>query len=385
MTITASAFERVAACPGSAVLPQANTTSEWAMLGNEAHEAVCAFVMQLREGMSEGAALVNVPAEWQPACEELGEDARSYTPEAAFAMDVRTLKARYLGSDIGRAYRIGPTEVAGTADLAGLIDGRVVVVDLKSGWGPVTLPGRNKQLRLLALMACQVWGATRATVAVLRCHEGEAPTWQWAELDELDLDETLAEMHRALRAVDVAAIAVQAGRLPDVAEGPYCKYCPAMTSCPAKTALIKRLANGSEADELELLKPLDARTAGVAWERLGHAKRLLQRIESACHAALHQFGALELPSGKLLRKVTTDGNERIDGSRAYDVVVELLGREMAEEATKRTMTKTALADALRRHLGRAGAAREREALEEMRRRGIITRGTQEKLVEIDRE
>lgn len=385
MTFTASARERIQHCPASASLAQINVATEWADTGNAGHDAVAAFVTQQREGMSLDASLVNVAAEWQPLCESLAKYAVHLRPELAFAFDVVSGKARVLGENIGRNYKLDGFEIAGTADLAGVINDEAIIVDLKTGHGAVTHPERNPQLAMLAVMAARAWGCDRARVAILTCHEGEEPRWAWHELEMWDLDaaalELLDEYHRVCRAREV----IEGGNVPSVNEGAWCKYCPAVPVCPAKTALIKRLANGAEMDELELMLPLDAKTAGMAWERRGYAMQLLKRIEAACHAAMDQFGHLELPNGKWLKKVEVEGNEKLDGETVFEVTHEMCGRILAEAAVSYTATKKQLEDAMRSAHGRGGAAKVRAVLDEVRKRGGATRGTTTKLVEVEPE
>jgi hypothetical protein len=383
MMFSASSFERVQRCAASSALPQNGTTSQYAEKGIDGHAALAAFVCQIREGVSLDAALVNCPDEWAGLCESIAPMAPHLRPELAFAMDVTTGSARVLGENIQRHYQLEDNEVAGTADLAGTIDDVAVVIDLKTGFADVAHPERNQQLAMLALMAERAWGCNRAKVAIVRCHEGGEPRWVWADLDVFDLDQTFSEVQRAAVAVHEAAETIREGRLPSTQEGAWCRHCNAVLSCPSKQGLIKRLANGAEMDELDLMLPLDSKTAGIAWERLQTARRLLQRVEAACHSALEQFGALELPSGKLLKKVTTDGNERLHGDTVHWVVDELFGEEAAFEVVERTATKKRLEETMRKMLGRGGAAKAREVLDEVRRRGGVTRGTTTKLVEVD--
>jgi CRISPR/Cas system-associated exonuclease Cas4 (RecB family) len=385
MTYTASARERVQHCPASASLPQIHTTSEWAQTGNDGHEAMCAFVSQLREGMSLDAALVNVPDEWAPLCESLAPLAPHLRPELALAMSLETSGARVLGENLKRRYDLIDGEIAGTADLAGVIDGVAIVVDLKTGYGKVTHPERNPQLAMLALMAARAWGCDSARIAIIVGRESSEPRWQWHHLECWDLDAIASELIDEARQVAHAVTVVQSGGVPNVNEGEHCRYCPATPVCPAKSHLIRRLASGAEGDELELLIPLDARTAGIAWERLGMARAMLNRIEAACRAYLEEHGQLELPNGKLLKQVTVDGHERLDGDEVYNVALQLCGPAVADASVQRTATKKALEEATRAAFGRGGAAKARHVLEEVRKRGGASRGKTTKLIEVEPE
>jgi Protein of unknown function (DUF2800) len=385
VTFSASARDRVRHCPASAALPQINAASQWSDTGNEGHDAVCAFVGQVREGASDGAALNNAPPAWQALCEDLLPLAPYLRPELALAINVETGQGRVLGENIKRRYTLEEFEVAGTADLAGVIDGVAVVVDLKTGWAEHARAEVHPQLRLLALMAARAWNCDQAKVAVLVCHEGDTPRWQWAELEAWDLDETALELRSEFSAVRNAETVVRAGQVPNVNEGSWCKYCPATPVCPAKTALVKRLASGAEGDELDMMIPLDARTAGIAYERVQWARAILNRVESAVHAYIDEHGSIELPNGKLLKKLVVDGNEKLDGDVVYGVAYELFGQGVADIAVERHATKKRLEQAMRENFGRSGAAKSREVLDEVRRRGGASRGKSTRLVEVARE
>lgn len=383
MTLTASGFARAVGCPGSFALPQANTTNQYSERGNGGHAVICAFVSQVREGMSIESALINVPEEWQAACEELAPYAPHLVPEAAHAIRVVGETAGlFMGSDTGRAYDHEPGWVYGTADLAGQIGDEVVVIDVKTGWMEVDHPEKNLQLRLLACMAATYYRVDKARVLILRCPEGQEPRWIDGRLDALDLDETEALARRTYGKIQDRQIDSLVSA-PSVTEGPWCRYCPAIPYCPAKTALIRRLANGSEGDELGTMVPLDRRTAGVAWERLRSAKAILNRVEAACHAFLAEHGEIELPSGKILRRVEEEGNEKLDGDEVFNVALQLCGPDVANAATERKATKKALEAAARAAYGRGGAAKVRMVLEEVRKRGGSYRTMTTKLVEVE--
>lgn len=378
MTLTASAFERILACPASAALPQHRTASVDADTGHAGHEVLCRFVEARRSG-----AEYEPPIEWQGLCDAIEDVAPLLQAELAMAINVATLEARSLGSNIGRAYELRQLEVAGTADLVGATDTHVIVIDAKTGWGEVAPPARNRQLRLLALMASRVFGRTRALVAILRCHENDdQPRWDWAELDEMDMDETAFELDRGYRSISLVVARVQAGEMPDVTEGAWCKYCPAKVTCPAKVGLALNVAEGRLLDRPVVL-PLTPERAGIVWHRLGAAKQLVTHLEAAVRMCLDEHGEIPLPGGATLRKVVVDGKEKLEGDVVWQVLAEVGGRELADRCVTRNATKKRLGEVLRHDFGRQGSAREREVLEEVRRRGGAERGRESRLVEID--
>ena len=387
MSFTGSAFERVRACPASAALPQINTTSEWAETGLDGHGSLNALVRAINGGVSVAEALERVPDEWSALCGAVAQHVKPWAlrSEASYAYNVATGAARFLGCDLERRYHLGPFEVACTLDLDGQDKDAAVVIDAKTGHGDVTPAERNQQLRFQALCAARARGLDHARVALLRCTEGGSPRWDWAHLEVWDLDATAQEVLDAFTQVSAALIDVNAGRVPDVTEGGHCKYCPAAPVCPAKTSLIRQMADLTAFEGAEFLKPLSPEQAGIAYRRLQAFKALAKPIEAAIMAALEERGELPLPDGKVLRRVLVPGNEALDGDVVHQVVTELHGRDIADAAVERKATKKRLKDALQMATVRGGTSEaERRVLDEVRKRGGASKGTKRELEEIDR-
>lgn len=352
--ISASALPRILRCPGSEALPQARTVSEWADAGTDRHAEV-------EDGLLRGDLTVLPERVRRMMLDHLPPSA-ALRPEVSVAYDVATGDARELDS-VGRAYgTLSAFEIPGCIDLLVTAPGFVMVCDWK-GYEEVEEPARNEQTTLYALAAARILRAHRVIVLI-----GHLPTDRCAvaELDTIDLDSfamRLREVH--------PRVAAQKSKRPievDVSEGTHCKYCPAAHICPAKVALIKRLVTGGEADELEMLIPLNEETAATAHERLAHAKNLLKRIERALYA----FGKerpFRLGNGNVFGPYTKVGNEKLDGDRVWDVVKEMYGRDCADAAVGRVATKTKLGEALKHH-GVSSVEKAKDViLAEVRKRG----------------
>lgn len=376
--ITGSTYARIKACVASAALPQINLASPEAASGNDGHDHLSKFVEAAIRGEE-----YDPPSEWQNLCEAIRPYAARLRSEVAFALNVATGGARILGYNIGRDYKIGELEVPGTADLAGATDTHAIIIDLKTGRGEVEPAARNRQLRFLAACATFIYGKESALVALLHAPPGVEPWWDWAEIDAFDLDFTVTDLLELHRSVQDAKALVAAGRVPNVNEGPHCRYCPALPVCPAKTALINRIVSGMEADEMDLLKPLSPETAGLAYERLQAGKRLMALVERAVYGALDQYGELKLPNGRVLRRESRPGNERLDGDIVWSVLSDVASREVADRAVTRAATKKRLGEVLREEYGRSGAEKERQVIAKVRELGGADRPLTEKLVEVD--
>jgi hypothetical protein len=363
--ISASSLPRLFACPGSAALPQARTTSEWAEAGTERHAE--------KETAVGAGDLEFLP----PAIRELIPEGATVLAEVAIAYDLATGRARVLGVGLGRHYgALAPTEIPGTIDLLAIAPGRLVVVDHK-GYLDVGGAEQNEQIGFYALAAARAYGIDDVTVAV--SYEARRPSI--GELDALDHDALHARLVRLRDRIAMQRATVASGRMPDVSESANCRYCPGSHACPAKVALVRRLVTGGEADDLELMLPLDDDTAREAYVRLGHAKNLLKRIERAIYARAAD-APIPLGDGRFFGRRTKPGNEELNGEVVHQVLVEKYGVATADTAVTREATKTSLKEALRFVAGKGKlTAAEKDVLAEVRARGGAKREDKESMVE----
>lgn len=362
MSPSASALERALRCPGSFALPQANTSSRWAQDGTANH--------------AESEAAVNAGDLPEDVARILGAAGGTARAEIAMAYDVSTDTARILGYGLDRDYgELGPYEIPGTADIGAYDDQRVYVIDRKL-WQQVTPAEANKQLAHLALALCRALGKSEARVALL--YEARRP--DVADLDALDLDAHAARLRGLKSSIAEQRARYASGLMPDVAEGAWCRHCPAAHACPAKVALVRRLVSGEEASDLEMLMQLDDEAAAFAYERLGQAKALLKRIEAALYARAAE-APIPLGGGRFLGKHTKPGVERLDGDTVYDTVRDMYGQAIADLAVERKATKTALKAALKESGVKPLAKAELAVLDAVRAAGGSTRESTETIGE----
>ena len=385
--ITASSLDRIASCPASAALPQVQTTSDAAARGTAVH----LYLERIASGELPEEAMESLEGDVRALCEAIDLDRlpKGTSPEIAYAYDVVTGQARELGRRLGRRYTgIASTEIAGTADAVGVGPHSVFVGDYKTGWSAPKARD-SLQLRFLALCAARVYQREAAVVEVIRIRSNGSPWRESAALDVLDLDEVADGLVNLLLRVRRAQEIVAEGRLPDVSEGEHCQFCPAWPSCPAKATMLVRVASGAALDPILSLLPLTPEMAGHAWSKLRESRRVLERLERACHAALDQYGEFPLPSGAVLRKVTEEGNEQLDGKVVFAVVRELHDQEVAEAAIQIEASKAGLERALKsaaeagKIKPRGRAAAERAVLKAVRDRGGASHPPVTRVVEVE--
>lgn len=233
-------------CAAAPVLPHSDIASDESDQGDGRHAYIRNVARYGREK-----ALAMAPAHLRAELSKLDLDALpplqnpgNFLFEVAFALNVVTGKARILGVDIGRRYdsvEQPPTEdeIAGTLDVAGVTVDEAVVADWKSGFGQnVTTAAANWQLRIGALAVTRVYSVDRATVAAVILRDGD-PFWDYARLSEIDLDADEVELRRLKARID--ELRVRPVEVSDTHQGPWCRYCPALSVCPAKKATLSAL------------------------------------------------------------------------------------------------------------------------------------------------
>lgn len=358
MRLTASSLPRAAVCPGSALLPQADTQNDHADAGTESHAALEAAATQGR-------------------LEDLPEEVRALIPvgamvaaEVAVAYSMRTDTARILGLGINRAYEVTDDEIAGTIDLQIVVDGtRATVIDYKRH-EDVGLPDANEQTLFYGLATARLYGLPEVTLVVAYVKQDDDGSVTLLRplvsrvIDELDLDAFAARLRWIAERVREQA----ARPIPDVRESKHCRWCSAAAHCPAKSALIRRLVSGSESDELEMLMPLNEETAALAWERVGHAQNLLKRITRALYAFAKER-PFKLANGHIVGPYEKVGNETLNGDVVHEVVAERHGKEVADKAVVYHATKARLESALKAAGVPTPTRAKEQILAEVRRRG----------------
>ena len=335
---SASNMERAELCAGSFALPQVYREGDsFASQGDAVHD----FLVNARlEGREEALAKVLDP-EHHRFCAAINLDAlpQGGRYEIAMAWDPDTDTARVLGENIGRAYRehgLRPHEVAGTADLAGVVRDTGVVVDWKSGFRDLGDPRESAQLATLALMVSRIFKVSKVIVSYFYLRDDGSFRPREAVFDSFDLADTVDRLHGILERVYAARDQARAGRVPNVATGQHCRYCTAFDHCPAKATLALQLASPVPA----LAPPggvpgvaLTPAQAGVAWERVREAEQVLDRIKGSLKEYA-QRTPFRTPGGLVVREVQWPDTEVV-ADVAHSVLEKEYGLVVANEAAPR--------------------------------------------------
>lgn len=333
MLPTASGLTRALRCPASLRLPQVQREAGApALTGTQVHS----FLERVSELGREAALEQLTDERARRICEALDlstlplGDGTSWAAEVAFGWHLGTGAGREVGRSVGRGYPTQPGEVYGTADLVALsADAQTVhVLDVKTGRGWMPTAAESAQLRFLAMAACATYGCAQAEVGHLHVREDGSVWLERATLDALELD-LFAEQLRTLHADAQAGT----GRL---SEGPWCRYCPAFASCPAKAALA--------CASVDMPATLTPEVAAAAWKRAKEVRQVLDRVEEALkeYAREQPFPVGE---GMMLGPVESSRDE-LDGAKVYAVMARLYGDEVARasvdlEATKKSLDRGA--------------------------------------------
>ena len=232
---SASNHPRVMNCPASAVLPQIRDTGPAAERGIGVHEYIP------RAMVDRDAALAMCPDSIRTLCEQidLGD----------VPMGEHEVQMSYDGWP-------------GRADVIEQAKKGTIVWDYKTG-KDVGPPAENKQLRTLAWLRARETGQELIGIGIIyiwtdgSLHR-DGPYW----LDTLELDVIENDLEKLSKELAWDTERLADGDPITVKTGAWCRYCPALTSCPAQLSLVRRIAGnglegGSRADLYRWLRALE--------------------------------------------------------------------------------------------------------------------------------
>lgn len=338
MTLTASGLSRVLNCAGSVRLPRAENVSQWADAGHDEHAEI-----------ADQHAAGTLPA-WIAKLVPAG--ARS---EVALAFDVATRQGRVIGENIGRAYGdVAPFEVVGSADMVGIEDDAVVVLDWKTGYLDVEPAATNPQMAFYALAACRAFGKDRAIVRIVYTKSNRVDA---AELDALDLAAFADRLESLFRSV---AADRQTGPI-NTREGSWCRYCPSKSVCPSKVGLLAQVASGGLAVTGGELTPA---LAASAYEQLVRIEQIVKEARARLLTFVEEQGPIDLGNGRAFGRYRKLGNRKIDARGAEPVIRAVLGPEAVDVAIERSTSQAAIERACKQFGQRGDKAALMRRLEE---------------------
>lgn len=377
MRPTGSKIHRVWKCPASAVLPQHADSNEAKFEpARDRGKAIHAFLERVKS-MGRGAALAESPPELLPLLEALDLDNLpvGLACEVAFAWNWRAGTARELarspnlprradgGVDYDALSVDWSCEIPCTLDVVGAAfavvpregayGNRGYVGDYKSGHAKYPAPDMFGQTLLGALCVRSVWGCDDVVVELIHIHDNGGHHSARRTVTDWDLDAFERELSEAMQIAESAGQWVANLQIPAPVEGPWCDYCPAFRSCPAKVALVRQipaeLANfgirpDPESGALTLTPgELTVRNAAVAWMALERIGDVIARAkEEVCSIAA--FEEIPLPDGRVIGRLITE-RRGIDGKVGAEVIEQRFGREARREFVEEVVTMSALRQA----------------------------------------
>lgn len=300
---TASALERVLACPSGQVLPAVHDTSEYAERGTQ----IARFTRSVIAGTSVDVALQAVREEWRDTCRHLEwrklvGDLSEVRGEVAYAFDTASWETTELGVNIGRRYPLlNPTQIAGSDDIEGVrMDGVPVVRDVKSGQ-EVTAAQDNPQVKFFALVRMLRTGASEVEAGLRYVREDGRVFADDHVFTAFDLECFADELGEMVERVAAARQRMLSGERLDVSSGPHCRFCPALSACPKYTALAKSML--PELDTIAArIGAMSPEAQGRAWVKAKEIETLLDSVLGSLKAIAKQ-SAIPIVGGKLVKEI----------------------------------------------------------------------------------
>lgn len=371
--LTASQIDRAHACPASFALPIAVLPpSTDASRGTAIHRFLEVLVKQ---GRTVALAEIPLDAPWRNTCEylnidEIIKDAKSLSCEISIAYNPITGTARILGSQLGREYNINENEIAGTIDLLmEKIDGSVLIIDYKTGHVPI-YAASSGQLSFFALAVARALNISEISAAIVQIYENGDFRYNEITLSSQALETISNTIVNTFNKISYARNQVTNGQIPDVYVGEHCSYCPAFRSCPAHINLAKELISQHQtiASTINHLSPKEA---GIVWDRLTYAKKVIEEIEESLKLLIDQQ-PIPLPDGEKEIARLESTRESIIGRAAVDILYEHLG-ELAQEIIEPSVSKTNLENIIKKNSSSSKEAQAsiREVMTSLRQLGAI--------------
>lgn len=351
---TGSKLDTVGRCPAAAALPQVETIPDESDKDPRAKGTGVHRFLELVAEVGRDAALEQVDEAWRPLCAEI--DTAKLTRELACSTEValaynwREDTARRLFPIERRAYEIDAScEVAFRLDLLGVGDEAVLIGDYRGPHAWLPLPDDSYQLGIGAVAAARLFGKSRARLEYIRILDDGRPLRFDADLDVFGIEAAAERVRGAMQAVELVRQVVESGRVPNVSEGPWCRYCNARQACPAKTATIRQLVLDTQPiAPLKVITPEDARRAYAMFEPM---KRALKQVEGSlyAYAKLDPIFVREEDDGsqRWFGELSRPGNDQVDGPIAHAVLTEMYSGEVANASVTFETTKTAIGAAVR--------------------------------------
>lgn len=338
---TASKLSLVDECPPSWVLPRIRETHDAADEGRDKHTS-------LRAALEGNVDALRQEDDWRDAVLELLADRQNMAElhEAAYAYDVATGRARFLGCDLGRNYGQTETEFAGAADWV-LDRGDVLEVwDLKTGLAPSESIEHHAQLRMLACAVGLTHQRPVQTFLLLAPRDGQRPRIvtgpRYEVFDLYELAEWLLSIYARIETERRRGDP----RHRRYSVGKWCATCAARLSCPTQVEMVRRLVQAPDDAAGDIGRALAMpETRALAYHRLRAAEKALQWARGQLYASVREYGPIDLGKGRVFGP-HEETSEAFDPEVAWPWLVERFGVDVAKAAMSLETSKTRIGKAL---------------------------------------
>lgn len=352
-----SSLDRTVLCPPSAALPQIFDGNESDDDAKSRGSAVHKFLDRVATSGRE-VALAEVDAKHRERCESINTaklaDRLSLSTEVAIAYNWRDDTARILKPAAPRVYEIDTdSEVPATGDVVAYDPkaGRVYVGDYKGPRAWLPKPQNSMQLGVEAVALARIYGADEATLEYIRILDNGEPIRFDATLDVFGIEAAAGRIRETMELVESTRSELDSGRVPNVTEGPWCRYCPAKMHCPAKTAGMRAVLAGE--NKISLREPITPENASQFYAMIRKAKDLLAQADAAAYAyaKLTPIHVRDEEDGSVryFGELTREGNDVLDGAKTHRVIAAKYGPEVANDVVSMEVSKKAIGEAIKKH------------------------------------
>lgn len=356
--ITASQLGRTLTCPASLVLPSAksNESNEAAYRGTIIHSYLEDYIHLGKEQ-----ALKNIPIqddEYRLTCESINMDeilkgsnviqtevGFKYNIEKQTAVTIQNYRDKKNDEETNEVALIYDKnnvskEITGIADIITISqNGEYTILDYKTGFERVSAIN-NPQLSFFAMCVALINKPSKITIGIVTVLENGQAKIEKQEISQDYIKAFQGKLLTAYNQVVESKLLVEKGINPDVVTSDYCKYCPAINSCPAKNKLALAMSNSTSLENILKIESLSISEIGDVWEKLKQAKKIIEIVEENIKDIVKKE-VIPLPSGKCLAQFLIE-KETIEAEVAEKIIRQELGDEIANKVVEKKITKTKL-------------------------------------------
>lgn len=389
MMPTGSGVERAVNCAASNVLPRA-----WADTGADAARGIelHGHLERIGNGTDPAESLEMVDGRYRGACEAVDLEALTedleLSPEVTLVYNPFTDTARILGQSLERDYSgVTDEEIPMTLDLVGvnLAEGRGAVRDYKSGWARISPTRRNWQMLGGSLALSRVYDLDVVDAQLIYLREGVSIRRDPAIFTPADFAVAAGDLRIFADRAAADRARYARGEHVEPTEGSWCKYCPSLWCCPAKTGLIRSVITPNALEE-RIRGPLTDADAVALWHALKRVEPLLKegKTRVMALAAIRPLLLETTPDGVevWLGEDDVRGHEKLDPEKTIEAAAEVFKTDPAQLAdlqadlAEMDVTKKRLDAAIKKRVAKGkGAETARQILELVRARGGSARPT----------